>query len=601
MRRIASAARLMVVFLAARAACCASVSGYVVDSHSREPLPAAAVMIKGTDRGVSTNLDGFFILDRIQPAVYTLHIRCLGYRSRDLEVAVRSESSPPLTVEIEPSPVLLSESRVMAGPANGREERLSPRVSTVPVEARLIRMMPSLGGEMDVLRALQTIPGVKASSDLSSALHVRGGSPDQTLIMMDHNVVYNPSHLFGIFSTFNADAVKHLELIKGGFPARYGGRSGSVLEVITNEGNRRRHQGLFSLGIVSARTSYEAPLPGDRGSFAASFRRTYMDPILAALRSAPDTDLPDYYFYDANGKINFDLTPTSTLTTAGYWGNDRMNLDFGPSDARLAMNLTWGNRTLSSRWRRALGRNKFLSVGAAVSLYRSGWEITNEEVILDKAKDLLDDYSIKSDLEITHGNHQITTGLWASAFRIQFREETQNLVYVDVNERWGNYALYVQDRWRASSFLEVLPGLRGYYHDAGDWTALDPRLAVVYYWDPSLRFKAAGGRYAQFINLASFGEGMTNFDIWIPIDKSMLPSYTYQGILGVEKDIGEDLEFTAESYYTDMRHIAAFDPMSDQGEEAGDAFVQGKGQAYGLELMLRRKMGRLSGDRKSVV
>lgn len=573
----------------------AVIRGYVSDVTSGEPLPAATVVVKDTDRGTSTNLDGYFAIDFVDPGVHTLHVTYLGYQGLDIEVIVNIAVMEPLQIEIQPGALDLAEVEVSHEMEDTRVERLSPTVSTVPVEAKLIRMMPSLGAEMDVLRALQNIPGVKASSDLSSALYVRGGSPDQTLIMMDHNVVYNPTHLFGIFSAFNADAIKHVELKKGGFPAEYGGRSGSVLEVITKEGNRKKHEGLFSLGLISARASLEGPLPDKRGSYAASLRRTYMDPVLKIMRETQDIDLPNYYFYDANGKINLDLTDRTTLSIAGYWGDDQLNMDFGPDDTRLHMYLSWGNRTLTGRFRHALGRNMFLSFGGAVSRYRSKWSFSNEDVLIDKARNRLDDYSLKSDLEIFCCNHKIKTGFWLSQYDIFFREEAEDLVYVEVDEKVNNYALYIQDKWRVSPLVEIMPGLRGYYHEEGDHLALDPRFAAVYHWDPQLRFKLAGGRYTQFINIATFGEGFSNFDLWIPIDESMKPSYTNQAVVGVEYDGNHALEYTVEGYYTDMHNIAALDPMVDQGEDASDAFVQGDGEAYGVELMLRRKAGRLNG------
>ncbi|MFH0766363.1 MAG: TonB-dependent receptor [Calditrichota bacterium] len=572
----------------------ASLSGYIVDAFSDEPLPAAAVAVQGTDRGASANLDGFYVLDQLPTGTYKLIISHLGYLTVEKEITLKQGQIRRLNISLPPSRVQLAEAIVTHHKEEGGDERLNPKVSTVPVEAKFIRLMPSLGAEMDVLRALQTIPGVKSSSDISSALYVRGGSPDQTLILMDHNVVYNPSHLFGIFSTFNADAVKHLELMKGGFASEYGGRSGSVLEVICNEGNRKSAQGLSSLGIVSARASLEGPLPQQRGSYAGSFRRTYLDPMLDVIRKQ-GIDLPDYYFYDANGKFNYDITPRTTLTMAGYWGDDLLDLDFGPKDTRLYMLMGWGNRTLSARLRQAVGSSMFLSTAAAFSRYHSEWIFENEGILFDKATDELIDWSYRTDFEYYHGNHALKTGALISQYNIRFKEESQNLVYVDVDESTVNYSFYVQDHWRVHPMLEVKPGLRFYYHEAGEHTALDPRLAMVYHYDRNLRFKLAGGRYSQFINLITFGEGFSNFDVWIPIDKSMPPTHSNQVITGVELDSRYDLEHTLEAYFTDMNHIATFDPMADRGEVAQDAFVQGDGEAYGVEWTTRKKTGRFNG------
>lgn len=195
------------------------IRGFVVDETSGEPLPVANVVVEGTSRGSSTNLDGFFVIPNMDPGQYTLMVSYLSYHPREVEVKVTQKVMEPMTIELYPASVQLEDVTYVAKDEDDDAKRQSPRVSVVPVDASTVRKMPSLGAEMDVLRAVQSIPGVKASSELSSAPVVRGGSPDMTLILMDQSVVYNPSHMFGIFSTFNGDAVKRLELLKGGFPA----------------------------------------------------------------------------------------------------------------------------------------------------------------------------------------------------------------------------------------------------------------------------------------------------------------------------------------------------------------------------------------------
>ncbi|MBM3326031.1 MAG: TonB-dependent receptor [Calditrichaeota bacterium] len=572
----------------------AQVRGFVVDAASHEPLPAASVTVENTDLGATTNLDGYFVLSGLPAGRCLITVSYLGYNSLQMEVDADGVKAP-LRISLKRKDVVLKEAVVSLKHSDAQETRKTPLVSAVPVDGQLIKTMPSMMGEMDVLRALQQIPGVKASSDLSSALHIRGGSPDQTLILMDHNVVYNPSHLFGLFSAFNADAVKHIDLIKGGFPAQYGGRSGSVLDVITNEGNRRETHGLASIGLVSARGALEGPLPKTLGSYAFSGRRTYFDPVLIALRSAK-VDVPNYFFYDANGKVNFDLTDCTTLSLAGYIGNDIMNFDFGPKDERVYFYLKWGNQTLASRLRHCLRGDMFLSVGAAVSEYHSGWGFIADGINLDEGRDRMLDKSVKTDFEY-YGlpNHTFKGGAWISRYDIRFKEGNEDLTFVDVDEWTTNYSLYAQDKWRVSPFFEVQPGLRGYYHAAGDHFAVDPRLAMVYYYDPRLRLKAAVGRYSQWLNLITFGEGFSNFDLWIPVDKSMNPSHSHQAVLGFECDHENGMEFTTEGYYTRMHDIAAFNAKTDQGEVAADAFVNGEGCAYGWEVMATKKRGRLTG------
>ncbi len=579
----------------------AAIYGYVEDKSNGEPLPIASVLIKGTERGTSTNLDGYFAIDYIAPGSYTLVVKLLGYEDHETTAYAYEDYSEPLHIEIVPTSYKLEEVEVTAIRNQSSQDRLAPVVSKIGVDGELVKLMPSLGGEMDVMRALQTIPGVKASSDLSSALYVRGGSPDQTLILMDHNVVYNPNHLFGIFSAFNADAVKHINLMKGAFPASYGGRSGSVLEVITDEGNRKKTEGLVSIGMISARAAIQGPVPdvlpsGHKGSYAFSFRRTYMDPMLDLMRNSYDVDLPDYYFYDANGKVNVDLSTRTTLTMAGYWGKDKLDMDFGDSDTRNRLGLSWENRTLSARLRHALGAKVFWSQSASVSTYQSQWSMKNDKVLLVEARDELMDYSLKSDIEM-HGieNHSIKIGYWISYYTAMLKEYDENLVYVDIDKSTTNYSVYAQDSWRVTGQLEVLPGLRVFYHEAGQHVTVDPRLSVVYHAKHNLRFKIGGGKYSQFINVMTMGDMLSNFDIWFPIDGTLEPTINDQIVASIEYDAPFGLDFTMEGYYTKMHNVTAMDPLVNEGENASDAFIQGDGVSYGAEWLLRRNSGRWNG------
>ncbi len=571
------------------------IRGFLIDATSAEPLPVANVVLEGTTRGAFTNLDGYFVIDHLPPGTYTLRLSHLGYHAKRQEVVVTDQLMEPIHIELTPSAMQLEEVVITI---EKEDTRMDPVVSHVPMEKGVIKTMPTLGGEMDVLRAIQTIPGVKATSEISSGIYVRGGSPDQTLILMDHNVVYNPNHMFGLFSTFNADATKRVNLMKGGFPAEYGGRSGSVLEIITNEGNRKEIEGVAILGILSNRASLEGPLPHNRGSFALSGRRTYLEPLLAYMRNSLDEDMPDYYFYDFNGKLNLDITNKSTVTTAGYWGNDNLDMEFGPDDNRTDLHLSWGNRTLTSRYRQVLSRSMFLSTNAAISRYRSKTYIENSGSTVTEMYDRLYDYSLKSDLEFLGAqNHHFKIGAAVNRYHFTLRMFNYEITEVDVNQFSTLLSGYLEDSWRIHPRFEIKPGIRGYYYNRGKYARLDPRLACVFHYDVDMRFKVAGGHYTQFISLINFGEGMSNFDIWVPIDETLKPSYSDQVVVGFEWDPKKDLEFTAEVYYTDMNELVELNQIQmEEAVNAADPYLTGgKGIAYGLELMLTQKKGRLTG------
>ncbi|MCB2199537.1 TonB-dependent receptor [bacterium] len=578
------------------------IRGFVVDETNGEPLPVANVSVVGTSRGSSTNLDGFFLIPAMSPGSYTLQVNYLGYQMTEYEVQVTSEVMSPIKIELKPASFELQEVVYVAEDEDDDAKRESPRVSTVPVDAAAIRAMPALGAEMDVLRAVQAIPGVKASSELSSAPVVRGGSPDMTLILMDQSTVYNPSHMFGIFSTFNGDAVKRLELMKGGFPAEYGGRAGSVLEVTTNDGNRKETEGLVSVGVVAARAALEGPLGNERGSYAISGRRTYFEPALAVMREAFDTDLPDYYFYDGNGKVNFDITPKTTLTVGGYIGLDELDFEFGSDDARALLTTYWGNRTATSRLRHVVGDNAFLTIGLNWSRYRSGAEFwsknpnTGEDVLIQDFKNRFNDLNLRGDYEyLGWENHKFKTGFMYSSLNTDVINQTEETTYVSIDTTTSNISGYVQDQWRLNALWEIMPGLRTTYHQDGDLLLFDPRFAVVYHQSPEMRFKAAAGRYHQFVNVISAGEALSFFDIWVPADGSVDPTYMDQFVLGWEWDFNRNHEVTIETYYNNMGQVLEYNMNTDEANSLAQAFLQGEGRAYGAEFMVRRKHGRITG------
>ncbi len=572
--------------------------GFVIDGTSGEPLPLANVELQDMNRGGATNLDGFFAIPNLEPGIYTLKVSYLGYHDARIEVEVSIQPMDPINVELLPKSVRLEEVVYTVETVDDDKIRQSARVSTMPIDAQTVRNIPSLGAEMDVLRAIQAIPGVKASSEISSALYVRGGSPDMTLIQMDQSTVYNPSHLFGLFSTFNADAVKHIQLMKGGFPAEYGGRMGSVLEVVTNEGNRRETEGLVSIGIISARAAIEGPLPKKRGSYALSGRRTYFDMLIDALRKSSDEykDLPDYFFYDGNGKINLDLTGKTTLTLGGYIGLDILTAEMGPDDSRLDMKTYWGNQTSTTRLRHVLGDYGFITFGVAYSQYRSGFEMHNEESLLFQFKNRFSDTMLRTDFEYyAVGNHRLKTGIEARRYSVEVINRNEDVNYGSIDTTNWNVAHYIQDVWRIGAQFELLPGIRWYWHQDGNFLRLDPRMAMVYHYNEQTRLKLAGGRYHQWIDIISAGEGISFFDIWMTNDGSVAPSYADQIVLGFEHDPRPNLEFTFETYYTGLRELNIFDQNIDRGIDMDDVFLKGEGFAYGYEWMLRQKSGRLSG------
>ncbi len=291
-----------------------------------------------------------------------------------------------------------------------------------------------------------------------------------------------------------------------------------------------------------------------------------------------------------------DVGHSTTLTLSSYGGDDVMAAEFGPRDERLRMNLSWGNRSLSARLRHVLSPTLFLSVAAGLSRYRSGWSFVAGDVLLDRAKNSLVDYSFRADLEVLgHPTHRVKAGCAVNDYATTFVDRSEDVTWVTVDASTSTLAAYVEDTWRLSPLLELQAGMRGSSHQAGGHLRADPRFSLVSHLGPTTRLKASFGRYTQWINVMAFGQEFSTFDVWLHVDASLQPTSALQTVLGLECDPRPELEFTAEAYYTDMDHVTTFDVLADEGEVAADAFVSGEGLAYGVELLARRKAGRTTG------
>ena len=576
-----------------------SIRGFVTDGVTAEPLPLANVLLKGETRGASTNLDGFFVIPAVPAGDHILMVRYLGYETKELKITVNEEGNLPLQIEIFPLSVQLDEVIYSVEELDENILRQGAIVSTTPLSPGDIRKIPELMGERDVMRAVQAIPGVKASSDVSSALYVRGGNRDMTLLALDQCTVYNPAHMFGLFSTFNSEAVKHLTLMKGGFPAEYGGRAGSVLQVVTNDGNRNNYSGSASISLISSRAAIEGPLPNNTGSMAFSARRTYFDPLIKGLQEFDDEefgDIPMYYFYDTNGKVTLDLTPGTVMTIGGYLGRDDLEGDFGDEYSPSTIATNWGNRTIYGRLRQVVGQSSFLTATVAHSEYKSGFRDKNENILLARLKNHFHETSFRSDLEMLGvEHHHFKTGIQISRYSTAFRIDNAEAILLDFSDEVTNYSHYLQDTWRMSALWEARPGIRWYYHKGGDFVRFDPRLALVYHYNERTRFKCAAGRYTQWVNIVAQGETFSALDIWTAIDGTVKPTYADQLVFGVEYDGSNDLEYTFETYYTQLQDVLFFDENSDDAQTMQEAYLSGEGKAFGFEGLVRRKSGRLSG------
>ena len=558
----------------------ASVNGYITDSQTGETLLSANVALLEINRGTSSNTSGYYSIPNVEPGTYTLVASFIGYRRYEQRITLEAGQTLRMDIEMVTEGIEL-ESIVVESEAEIEEQR---NIGRAQVSTQLIKELPSVL-EPDVFRSVQLLPGVKAASDFSSGLYIRGGGPDQTLILLDETTVYNPTHFFGFFSTFNPDAVKDVRLYKGGYPAQFGGRLGSVLTVFNKDGNRNETGGTVSLGLLASRASIEGPF--SRGSWMLAVRRSTLEPILAVLRGAVDT-VPDlFYFYDINGKINFDATENDRLSLAFYSGFDKVRLPF-LEDANIS--LLYGNQTISGKWRRIFSDRLFGSVTATGSRYFNEPEFSIAGTPFERNNSILD-FSLKADIEFLPDEYNtVSAGIWGGSLNLRFLDKFDNQTTFNNRIESTYLSGYLQNEWRPSDSWIFNGGVRVNAFSAGSYVRAEPRLSAEYRVRPSVRLQAAYGRYHQYLTLIT-NEAFSGFDIWLTSDTGVSPSYGDQFVIGAKTRPFDGYGFDAEIYYRTMRDLFELDPFvtDPSGLDYDELFRIGDGYAYGFELFLEKK------------
>jgi CarboxypepD_reg-like domain/TonB-dependent Receptor Plug Domain len=341
-----------------------TISGYVKDAANGEYSVGANVYIKELTKGGSTNQYGFYSVT-VEKGNYTLVASYLGYQTFEKKISLDKD----LRVNIELQASVLDAKEIEVSSERDDKNVKSTTVGTIKLEMEEIKKLPAFLGEVDILKTIQLLPGVKSAGEGNSGFYVRGGGPDQNLILLDEAVVYNASHLMGFFSVFNGDAVKSVNLIKGGMPAQYGGRLASVLDISMREGNNKKFQAQGGIGLISSRLTLEGPIKKDTGSFIVSARRTYIDALVKPFApSGSALKNSGYYFYDLNAKVNYRLSDKDRIFMSGYFGNDVLN--FNDKKANFKLNIAWGNATGVVRWNHLFSQKLFMNVSGIFSNYK---------------------------------------------------------------------------------------------------------------------------------------------------------------------------------------------------------------------------------------
>jgi hypothetical protein len=564
----------------------ASVNGYISDAETGETLIAANIAIKDSRRGTSTNTSGYYTLTEISPGTYTIVATYIGFQRFEKEITLEAGENRRLDIQLNPTGYQLEEVVV----ESERDKEELKNIGTAQVETELIKKVPT-AFQADVFRSLQLLPGVKAASDFSSGLYIRGGSPDQTLILLDRTTVYNPSHFFGFFSTFNPDAVKDVRLYKGGYPAEYGGRLGSVLTIFNKDGNRNEFEGSATIGMLASRVSLEGPLKN--GSYMFAFRRSTLEPILAILQQSADNIPESFYFLDINGKVNYDVNPNNNLSLSFYSGAD--NLDFPFADD-ASIDLNYGNQTLSSTWTHIFSENVFSNFTLTGSRYFNYPSFNIAATPFERSNNIYD-FSLKGDIEyLPNSDHEISSGFWVGSLTLKLQDKFDGEKTFGSRTQSQYGSLYIQDKWDISDKWTTTPGLRLTAFSEGRYLRLEPRLSIEFRPSDRIRLQAAWGRYHQFLTLDS-NEAFTGFDVWYTSDEGVPPASGSQYVLGAKTIPWEGYGLDVEVYYRSMNNLFEKNPfLPDQaGLPYEDIFRFGQGYAYGAELFFERQVGRLTG------
>jgi outer membrane receptor protein involved in Fe transport len=518
----------------------------------------------------------------------------IGFETATREVTLTAGEERRLDVELAPAE-LQTEEVVVTGEEEG--EAIERQIGTDRLSTAAITQLPSVL-QPDVFRSLSLLPGVTTASDYSSNLYIRGGGPDQTLVLLDGTTVYNPTHFFGFFSTFNPDAIKDVQLYKGAYPAEYGGRLGGVVSIYNKDGNRRETTGGLTVGLLASRAYVEGPYGGTEddpaGSYMVAVRRSTLEPVLAALRSTDTDGIPESFsFYDINAKINYDVGPNDKLSLSLYGGQDFLEIE---PQTETAFDVNYGNQTVSADWTHLFGDQVFSTVTLTGSRYRStpvaslaGTRFTQENGVRD--------VSLNADVEYTpNETHTLKGGLRSSTLAFTLRNTFDGTETFDQRITGQRVALYAQDTYEPNATWTVKGGLRGTYFSSGNFWRLSPRLSVDYRLTPSVQLQAAYGRYYQFLTLET-SQLFTAFDNWLMSANGVPPSAGDQLALGVKARLGRGVNLEVEGYGRTMRGLFEQDPFLP--DEAGipypERFHFGDGRAYGAEVLLRRQEGRLNG------
>jgi hypothetical protein len=601
-----------------------TINGYVRDSASGESVIGATISINNLSQAVTTNQYGYYSIT-LDSGSYELTASHVSYQSKLSEVLINKNQS--LDFLLLPKSAAITEVIVYSKrkDANVRNAQMG----RIDLSMEQIKNIPAFLGEVDILKTLQLLPGVRNAGEGNAGFYVRGGGPDQNLIMLDDAVVYNTGHLFGFFSIFNSDAIKNTSLIKGGMPAQYGGRLSSVLDIAMKDGNNQKLEGEGGIGLIASRFSLQGPIKKNKASYMISARRTYVDALVKPfIKKSSSFYGSGYYFYDVNAKVNYRFSEKDRLYLSGYFGRDVF--DFNNAKRSFKSNIPWGNSTATLRWNHVFGPKLFLNTTLLYNDYKFRFAAAQDNFELALSSGIRDG-SMKIDFDYYPiPFHKVKFGGLVTYHKFIPNVVTgrqDSIIFSPSNEDL-KYALekaaYVQDDWDISDKLKINYGIRwSSFTQVGPYTkfvrdadrnkldstvyknleniktynGIEPRLTLRYTLDGSTSLKASMSRNFQFIHLVSNASSTLPTDLWVPSTFRVQPQISWQYAAGVFKNFkNNEYETSVEVYYKNMQNQIEYKEgytpgLSDPEQE----FVFGKGWSYGSEFFINKVQGKLTG------
>jgi len=595
-----------------------TISGFIQDFESGESLIGVSIYESKSFKGTSTNQYGFYSLT-LEKGEYEIVYSFIGYKT--ITKIVKLDKNIRTNISLKTNAILTKE--VIVEGERLDKNVASSNMSQVKLKVESVKELPVILGEVDVLKSAQLLPGIQSGGEGNSGLYVRGGGPDQNLILLDEAVVYNAAHLFGFFSVFNADAIKDMNIIKGGMPAEYGGRLSSVIDITMKDGNNKKFQADGGIGLLSSRLTLQGPIKKEKSSFIVSGRRTYIDVLAQPFMNEENAfSGSGYYFYDLTTKVNYKLSDKNRLYLSGYFGRDVF--DFINSDNGIGISIPWGNATTSLRWNHLFNEKLFVNTSVIFTDYRFQFNIAQSDFEF-KIYTGINDWNTKVDF-LYQPNQRNTIRFGSNYTYHKFipgnatgRSGDVDFSPDEVYTQYSNEgALYFSNDVELTDEIKAHLGLRyssfqykgnitfreyiksDLTGENNNYRNIEPRASLRFRLNTNNSIKMAFTQNYQYIHLASLSSLSLPADLWVPSSKDIKPKFSTQYALGYFKNFKENMyETSVEAYYKEITNLIEYKegvlPEDNTNTNSDDAFVFGDGDSYGVELLIKKNKGKTTG------